>query len=125
MPSTDSAQLLLLLKKTDCATFVPTGLCLGKAEVYFIILQRQHLTYAAAEYVCTAGTAQSYPESSPLPGASPEANEKPAVVAKPTGTVTAAATFLATRKYFVTLILLPTKDVQLLLKTWQLVVNKE
>lgn len=44
-----SAQLLLLLNKDErkqLSDTCTTGILLGKAEVYFIVLQRQHLKYA-------------------------------------------------------------------------------
>lgn len=49
MPYTYSAQLLLLLNKDELRQLsdtCTTGILLGKAEVCFIILQRQHLRYA-------------------------------------------------------------------------------
>lgn len=50
MPYMYSAQLLLLLNKDELKQLgdtCTTGILLGKAEVYFIVLQRQHLKYAA------------------------------------------------------------------------------
>lgn len=49
MPCMFSAQPLLLLNKDGLKQLhdvCTTGILLGKAEVYFIILQRQHLKHA-------------------------------------------------------------------------------
>lgn len=120
IPYIYSAQLLLLLNEDErkqLSDACTTGILLGKAEVYFIVLQRQHLKYATElllQNACTeaqTGTKQSYPKSSLFTSTIPKLNQKQAAAIKPTWIVTAVANFLDARKYFVIPILLPTKYV--------------